>query len=79
MCKVKGLTLNYRASNLVSSETLEKMLKQDVESIDVVYPHFIQRTGKHEVRTLPLTKQYKIVYDKIQRLPEFKTLPFGIE
>ena len=44
------------------------MLKQEVESIDVVYLHFIQRTGKHEVRTLPLTKQYKIVYDKIQRL-----------
>ena len=49
MSKVKGLTLNYRASNLVFPDTLEKMLKQAEESVDVVYPYFIQRTRKHKV------------------------------
>ncbi|XP_061168350.1 uncharacterized protein LOC133177309 [Saccostrea echinata] len=31
-CKVKGLTLNYRASDIVSPETLEKMLKKETKS-----------------------------------------------
>lgn len=75
MCKVKRLTLNCRASNLVSPKTLEKMLKQEVEPIDVVYPHFIHRTCKHEVRTLPLTKQYKIV--RKTETTRVQPLPFG--
>ena len=49
MSKVKGLTLNCQPSNLVFPDTLEKMLKKDVESVDVVYPYFIQRTRKHKV------------------------------
>ncbi|XP_061191720.1 uncharacterized protein LOC133199940 [Saccostrea echinata] len=38
VCKVKGLTLNYRASNIVSPETLEKMLKKEMDEIQVSEP-----------------------------------------
>ena len=58
VCKVKGLTLNYRASQIVSPATLEKMLKG--EEVQVRYPHFIQRTHQHDVRTVPLVKKYQI-------------------
>ena len=77
MCKVKGLTLNYRASQIVSPATLEKMLKGEEEEVQVRYPHFIQRTHQHDVRTVPLVKKYQIVYDKRQLVHNFNTLPYG--
>lgn len=78
VCKVKGLTLNYRASTIVSPETLEKMLKGQIDIINVTYPKYIHRTRQHTVQTLPLTKQYRIVYDKRQRVPDYRTLPYGL-
>ncbi|XP_061192292.1 uncharacterized protein LOC133200521 [Saccostrea echinata] len=77
MCKVKGLTLNYRASQIVSPETLEKMLQKEIDEIQVSYPYKIQRTRQHEVKTIPLEKQYRIVYDKRQLMEDYNTLPYG--
>ncbi|XP_061196432.1 uncharacterized protein LOC133204707 [Saccostrea echinata] len=77
MCKVKGLTLNYRASQIVSPETLEKMLQKEIDEIQVSYPYKIQRTRQHEVKTIPLEKQYRIVYDKRQFMEDYNTLPYG--
>ncbi|XP_055999674.1 uncharacterized protein LOC130047925 [Ostrea edulis] len=77
VCKVKGLTLNYRASRIVSLATLEKMLKGEEEEVNVRYPHFIQRTRQHDVRTIPLVKKYRMVYDKRQRVHHYNTLPYG--
>jgi hypothetical protein len=42
VCKLKGLTLNYHTSQIVSPATLELMLKD--EELHISYPHFIQRT-----------------------------------
>ncbi|XP_062570462.1 uncharacterized protein LOC134232499 [Saccostrea cucullata] len=75
--KVKGLTLNYRTSQIVSLETLEKMLKGEKEEVTVPYPNKIQRTRDHDVVTKPLDKQYRIMYDKRQLLPSYNTLPYG--
>ncbi|XP_062622349.1 uncharacterized protein LOC134283849 [Saccostrea cucullata] len=73
----KGITLNYRTSQIVSLETLEKMLKGEIEEVTVPYPHKIQRTRDHDVVTKHLEKQYRIVYDKRQLLPSYNTLPYG--
>ncbi|XP_062575961.1 uncharacterized protein LOC134237834 [Saccostrea cucullata] len=75
--KVKGITLNYRTSQIVSPETLEKMLKGEIEEVTVLYPDKIQRTRDHEVVNKPLEKKYRIVYDKRQLLPSYNTLPYG--
>jgi hypothetical protein len=75
VCKVKGLTLNYRASQIVSPATLEKMLKG--EEVHVSYPYFIQRTYQHDVRTIPLVEKYQIVYDKQRLVHNYNTLPYG--
>jgi hypothetical protein len=77
VCKVKGLTLNYRASHIVSPATLEKMLEGEEEEVHVRYPHFIQRTHQHDVRTVLLVKKYQIVYDKRQQVHHYNTLPYG--
>ena len=76
-CKVKGLTLNYRASQIVSPTTLENMLKGEEEEVSVHYPHFIKRNHRHDVHTVALDKKYQIVYDKRQRVHQYNTLPYG--
>lgn len=59
VCKVKGLTLNYRASTIASPKALEKMLKE-IDIINITYPKYIHRTRQHTVQTLSLTKQYRL-------------------
>jgi hypothetical protein len=73
---VKGLTLNYRASQIVYPATLEKMLKGEEEEVPVRYPHCIQRTHQHDVRTIPLVKKYQTVYDQRQLVHHYNTLPY---
>lgn len=75
--KVKGITLNYRASQIVTMDSLEKMIFKQLDDVTVKYPHKIQRSKKHQLFTRPLSKNYKIVYDKRQMIDHFKTLPFG--
>ncbi|XP_022298821.2 uncharacterized protein LOC111107766 [Crassostrea virginica] len=75
--KVKGITLNYRASQVVTLEALEKMIHQEIEDLQVRYPHKIFRNSRHELHTRPLAKTYQIVYDKRQVINDYHTLPFG--
>lgn len=75
--KVKGLTLNHRASQIVTMDALEKMIFNQLPDVTVNYPHKIQRTKRHELLTKPFTKKYQIVYDKRQIIEHFNTLPFG--
>ena len=75
--KVKGITLNYRASQVVTLEALEKMIHQEIEDLQVYYPHKIFRNSRHELHTRPLSKTYQIVYDKRQVINGYDTLPFG--
>jgi hypothetical protein len=56
---------------------LRKILKGEEEEVHVRYPHFIQRTRQHDVRTVPLVKKYRLVYDKRQQVHEYNTLPYG--
>ncbi|XP_062601051.1 uncharacterized protein LOC134262702 [Saccostrea cucullata] len=74
--KVKGITLNHRTSQIVCPETLEKMLKGEIEEVTVPYPDKIQRTRDHELVNKPLEKKYRIVYDKRQLVPSYNTLPY---
>ena len=76
--KVKGITLNYRASQVVMLEALEKMIHQKIGDLQVHYPHKIHRNSElHELHTRSLAKTYQIVYDKRQIINEYHTLPFG--
>ena len=75
--KVKGITLNYRASQIVTLEALEKMIHQEIGDLQVNYPHKINRNKRHELHTRPLAKTYQIVYDKRQVIGQYQTLPFG--
>lgn len=58
-------------------DSLEKMIFKQLDDVTVKYPHKIQRSKKHQLFTRPLSKNYKIVFDKRQMIDHFKTLPFG--
>ncbi|XP_022295019.2 uncharacterized protein LOC111105138 [Crassostrea virginica] len=75
--KVKGITLNYRASQIVTLEALEKMIHREIQDLTVHYPYKIHRNSRHELHTKPLAKTYQIVYDKRQIVGQYSTLPFG--
>jgi hypothetical protein len=51
------------------------MLKGEEEEVHVSYPHFMQRNRQHDVRTVPLVKKYRLVYDKRQQVHDYNTLP----
>lgn len=77
VCKVKGLTLNYRASTIASPEALEKMLKEEIDIINITYPKYIHRTRQHTVQTLSLTKQYRLCMINARRVSDYRTLLYG--
>ena len=65
-CKVRGITLNFRASEKVNFETMVDLVeKQDGSIITVHNPHKITRDKTERViMSQPQDKQYKIVYNK---------------
>ncbi|XP_062602299.1 uncharacterized protein LOC134264018 [Saccostrea cucullata] len=75
--KCKGVTLNHRTSQLVCLNTLQKMLKGEIEEVKVPYPSKIQRTRDNEVVNKPSQKTVRIVYDKRQIVENYNTLPYG--
>ena len=78
-CKVRGITLNFRASEKVNFESMVDLVeKQDGSTITVHNPHKITRDNTERVIvSQPQDKQYKFVYDKRVIQPDLDTLPYG--
>ena len=78
--KVRGIHLNYAVSKLVNFDLLLSMVKgTGPEKLGVKYPHFICRTtGKEkQILTRPLSKDYRLVYDKRVLHADYNTYPYG--
>ena len=78
-CKVRGITLNLRASEKVNFESMVDLVeKQDGSTITVHNPHKVTRDSTERVIvSQPQDKQYKVVYDKRVIQPDLDTLPYG--
>ena len=78
-CKVRGITLNFRASEKVNFETMIQLVeKRDGSVITVHNPHKILRdTTDRVIVSQPQDKEYKIVYNKRVIQPDLDTLPYG--
>ncbi|XP_030762206.1 uncharacterized protein LOC115887022 [Sitophilus oryzae] len=62
-CKVKGLSLNYNASQNINFETIKSMaLTEEPEPVPIIYKQ-IRRTGEHKVMTTQQTKLYKAAFN----------------
>ena len=79
-CKIKGLTLNYRTSQVVNFDVLKKAIQSGEDEhfqVTTYQPNKIVRLPTHHIVSRPLKKLYQIVYQKRVRLPNHFTLPYG--
>ena len=77
VCKVRGFSLNYRASKLINFDTLKAMASGG-DGCTVREPNAILRKGLGALYTGPRDKHYRMVYDKRLILADgVTTVPLG--
>ena len=82
VCKVRGITLNYSASQLVNFEKIKDMIlsKKDDETVIVRTENKIKRKnmdgGVHLISE-PEDKTYRVSFLKRRRRNDNTSLPFG--
>ena len=85
MCKVRGITLNYSASQLVNFERMKQLILKGTK-IDTVNVHTackIKRKrcrdgdGRIRIVTEPEDKTYRVSFLKRRRLQDNTSVPFG--
>ena len=79
VCKVRGITLNYRTVQDVNLELMYNMVKGvGPDKVIVKIPHKIVR-DKNEKNIISRneSKQYRVVYNKRVIVNDFDTLPYG--
>ena len=85
-CKVRGLTLNFRGSQVLNFETMKRNVLDEIQdplgksrNIPVTNPHFFTRDpATKRLKVGPRTKKYGLVFDKrvIDR-NTFMSYPYG--
>ncbi|XP_041479156.1 uncharacterized protein LOC121426824 isoform X1 [Lytechinus variegatus] len=76
-CKVRGITLNYRNSQLINFESCAELLHGKRSQTIVTNPHRIAKTRDHNIVSRVETKSHHLVYDKRVRINDFDTIPYG--
>lgn len=83
-CCCKGISLNWKNSQVVTFNNLKSMiLSESKKKMHIVDPYKFQRDPiKGEVRSIPMAKLYQVVYTKRRLIKDSegyytKTLPFG--
>ena len=83
VCKVRGITLNYTASQLVNFDFIRDMIlnRESDHVVTVHTEHKIKRNRKLEgavsIITEPEDKKYRISFLKTRRLKDNNSVPFG--
>ena len=78
VCKVKGITLNFRNSLIINEETMYKIVHNHITEVKAMYPHMIKKVKKHAmIHNVKQEKTFRKVYEKRYILPNFDTLPWG--
>ena len=79
ICKVRGITLNYRTQQDVNFEVMSNMVRGvGPEIITVDIPFKIVRDRKdRNVITKSETKDYRVVYNKRVIVNNYDTVPYG--
>jgi hypothetical protein len=79
ICKVRGITLNYKNALQINFDTVKDMvLGAEKKTITVQDPYKILRDKKNcRVITTEQNKDYQIVFDKRVIVEDYDTLPYG--
>ncbi len=82
VCKVRGITLNYSASQTVNFDVMKALILRgdDTETVTVHTEHKIKRKradGRINIVTDPEDKIYRVSFLKRRRLCDNTSVPFG--
>ena len=82
VCKIRGITLNYKNSQVLNYNVLNRMVKKlntkETYKVTVTDNHHITRDIKRQrILSKPLSKDYRIVYDKRVIQDNLFTVPYG--
>ncbi|XP_054287996.1 uncharacterized protein LOC129003726 [Macrosteles quadrilineatus] len=77
VCKIKGLTLNFKTSRVVNFEKLREMILSEVKQSIEIEENRIRRTRDRDIVTITESKVFKITGPKRRYEGEYDTLPFG--
>ncbi|XP_031355210.1 uncharacterized protein LOC116179552 [Photinus pyralis] len=78
VCKVKGISLNYKNSAVVNFETIKDAVLNNAPETFVETDRRIARTCTYDVISKPERKRYRVAYTKRRRIAVgCDTLPYG--
>ncbi|CAH2008137.1 unnamed protein product [Acanthoscelides obtectus] len=78
VCKVKGISLNYKASQVVNFEKIKDMVLKKSVPVSVLSRQ-LRRTREHAVVTVEFPKVYKITSMKRKFYADHTSVPFGFK
>ena len=79
ICKVRGITLNYRTQQDVNFEVMSNMVRgvgPEIITVDIPFKIVHNRKDKNVI-TKSETKDYRVVYNKRVIINNYDTLPYG--
>lgn len=79
ICKIKGITLNYRNTQILNFDSIKQMILENNQDPVVVTGANIRRTASHDVITKEETKRFRINFMKRRREQTFDSLPYGFK
>lgn len=78
VCKVKGFTLNYKASTILNMEAIKNIVLNDhQQKYGVESNSFLRSKYNWTITTKPMIKIYGFIYDKRVIKEDFYTYPYG--
>ena len=82
-CKIRGFSLNYRASLLLNLESMKKSLfafvKNNPQHLSTYKTEIRRNKYTMQVYNSNVKKRYKVVYNKRRIIDNFETVPFGFK
>ena len=81
VCKVRGFSLNYKASQIINFETMKEALyswkNNDKSELVTIRTEILRDKKSPKVYNREVQKHYGVVYDKRIVLDDLTTIPFG--
>ena len=76
-CKVKGITLDYKTSQIVNFDLYSRCAQDRSTENEIRYDCRIKRNKDRTVISEPQTKTFRSVYSKRVIINETDTVPYG--
>ncbi|XP_054259940.1 uncharacterized protein LOC128984630 [Macrosteles quadrilineatus] len=77
ICKIKGLTLNFKTSKTVNFEKIKEMVLSEAKQTVEIEESRIRRTRDRDIVTITESKVFQITGPKRRYEGQYDTLPFG--